>query len=179
MSHWIESHQSLARHPKVIRLARRLGIHKAQAIGHLQLLWWWALDYAPKGDLFGFTDCELAAAAEWPTQKTEEDFIDALVEIRWIDPDEQGNPGKLHDWMDYAGSLIEHREAERNRKREERNRRKQASGGCPADVRRTSDAPTYQPNQPTTPTTVRGRGRGGGKVDGFEIAKAAIAEVNP
>jgi len=131
---WIESHQTLARHPKVIRLANILRVHKAQAIGHLHLLWWWTLDYAPTGDVSVFASCELCAAAEWTGDA--EKFKSALVESGWIDSDE-----KIHDWQDYAGKLVEQREADRRRKRVQR-----ASGGHPADIRRMSGVPN--PTQP-------------------------------
>ena len=40
---WIESHQDLADHPKMIRCALELGIEEAAMIGYLHRLWWWAL----------------------------------------------------------------------------------------------------------------------------------------
>ena len=52
---WIESHQELANHPKTKRFKRALGISTPQAIGHLHLLWWWALDYAQDGSLAAFS----------------------------------------------------------------------------------------------------------------------------
>jgi hypothetical protein len=62
---WIESHTELARHPKTLRLARRLGVSLPAAIGHLHLLWWWALEYAPDGNLAVFSDEEVAQACCW------------------------------------------------------------------------------------------------------------------
>jgi len=47
---WIESHQSLGRHPKMVRLSARVGVCRPQVIRHLQYLWWWTLDYAPDGN---------------------------------------------------------------------------------------------------------------------------------
>ena len=41
---WIKSDQSLANHPKLILLARALGISKVEALGHLHLLWYWVLE---------------------------------------------------------------------------------------------------------------------------------------
>lgn len=97
---WIESHQSLGGHLKLRRLARILRIHRAQAIGHLHLLWWWALDGAPTGDLSGLTPEEIAELAEWPGDANA--FVSALKACGWIDPD-----GRLHDWADYTGRLID------------------------------------------------------------------------
>ena len=48
---WIKSQQVLREHPKLKRLARRLEVSVPAALGHLHMLWWWALDYAQDGDL--------------------------------------------------------------------------------------------------------------------------------
>ncbi len=141
---WIESHQSLGRHPKVFKLASRLRINKAQAIGHLQYLWWWALDFAPTGNLSAFTPAEISAGAEWPGEPGP--FHDALKD-GWLDDD-----GTLHNWGDYAGKLIEKRELDRDRKRASR-----ASNGCPTDGARTAHVPNpTQPNQPNKPSRAVG-----------------------
>jgi hypothetical protein len=57
---WIESHQELAHHPKVARLANTLNVHKASALGHLHMFWWWCLSYAEDGDVTDFDAYELA-----------------------------------------------------------------------------------------------------------------------
>lgn len=134
---WIESHQSLARHPKLIRLAARLKINRPQAIGHLHLLWWWTLDYAPNGDVSAFASCEIAAAAEW--NGPAEGFFEALKAEKWIDED-----GTIHDWDEYAGKLLEKRKADAERKAAKRKK----SAGCPSDVHGTAQVH----NQPTVPT---------------------------
>lgn len=110
---WIESHQSLARHPKLLRLARLLKVNKAQAIGHLHLLWWWTLDYAPDGDVSAFSSCELGAAAEWPRKA--DDFVAALREAGWVDAD-----NRIHDWQEYAGRLLASRAKDSVRRRDMR-----------------------------------------------------------
>jgi hypothetical protein len=141
---WIESHQQLGRHPKLLKLAGTLRIHRAQAIGHLHYLWWWALDYASYGDVSALTSAEIAAAAEWPGDVRQ--FHAALKEVGWIDQN-----GQLHDWMDYAGKLVEQRKVDRERKR--------LSRGHPPDIHRKSgvDNPT-QPD-PTQPDQKQARPR--------------------
>jgi hypothetical protein len=59
---WLESHQDLRDHPKTARLRRRLGVSLPAAIGHLHLLWWWALTYADDGDLSGYDPDVIADA---------------------------------------------------------------------------------------------------------------------
>src|SRR5262245_42362945 len=126
---WIESHQSLGRHPKMLRLAARVRACGPQVIGHLHYLWWWALDYAPDGDVSRFAAQEIAAASEWNGDP--DLWLAALGETGWIDPD-----GHLHDWTDYAGKLAESRARDRERKRSARSRARfegipPPSVGCP------------------------------------------------
>jgi hypothetical protein len=145
---WLEVHQTLQRHPKLLRLSAKLRIHRAQSAGHLLFLWLWSLDYAPTGDLSAFGPAEISAAAEYPGDA--ELFAQALRDTGWIDKD-----GKLHDWYDYAGKLIEKREADRERKAEERKNQR------PPDVQRTSngqrsDGAGTVPNrtEPNTQSTI-------------------------
>lgn len=173
---WVESHQSLGRHPKTRKMARLLEIDTVTAIGHLHLLWWWALDYAEDGDLSEFDAADIAVGAEWTGDP--DVFVEALRECGT-----GGGNGfltesmQIHDWHDYAGKLVERRRANRRRMREARsasaasvqrtdsardkkdaktknaNPSKQTGSG---GVQRTSSAratqvsshPTNQPNQP-------------------------------
>lgn len=114
---WIQSHQELRGHPKVSRLARSLGVPKPQAIGHLHLLWWWALDYAPEGNLASFSDDEIADASEWKGDAAA--FRKALIETKWIDPN-----GELHDYADYTGKLVQKRKDTADRVRAYRERQR-------------------------------------------------------
>ena len=106
---WIESHQELGRHPKTRKAARRLGITIPQMMGHLHLLWHWALDYADTGDLTDHDDEDIALGAMWEGEPA--DFVQVLTDVGFLESDRQ-----LHDWMDYAGRLVR----DRIRKREER-----------------------------------------------------------
>lgn len=108
---WIESHQELGRHPKTKRLARAAGIGIPAAIGHLHLLWWWAMDFAQDGELTNYTDEDIADAAIWDGIAHE--FMNALIEAGFIDGTE-GNR-RIHDWWEYAGRLIDKREQNRER----------------------------------------------------------------
>jgi len=74
---WLPSHTELRDHPKMLKAARALGISRAQMIGHLHLLWGWAMHYAPDGDLTRFDPDDLAAAADWPDDPGV--FVDALI----------------------------------------------------------------------------------------------------
>lgn len=109
---WIESHQELRDHPKTKRLARRLGISVPAAIGHLHCLWWWAMDYAPDGDISDYDAEDIADAAMWDGDA--EQFLQALIDCGpgashgFIERTESGHL-LLHDWWDYAGGFIQAR----------------------------------------------------------------------
>ena len=109
---WIESHCDLADHPKTLRLAGFLGVDVPTAIGHLHLLWWWAMRFAKDGLLEEFSEPELAHAARWRGDSRE--FVEALIRSRFVDLD----PIRLHDWDQYGGKLENKRaaNAERNRR---------------------------------------------------------------
>lgn len=120
---YIESHDSLREHPKTRRAARALGVNRAQFIGHLHMLWWWAMEYADDGDLSVFDPADIADGADWDGDPDQ--FVDALL---------NAGPGDstgflaytpehrlvIHDWNDYAGKLIERRRANRERMRSKR-----------------------------------------------------------
>lgn len=101
---YIESHQDLRTHPKVKRLARLLDVHKAQAIGHLQMLWWWALDHAFDGNCGSYDSFDLSDAAEWGGDP--DTFVKALMECG--PGDEAGfldMDWTLHSWGKYTEAL--------------------------------------------------------------------------
>jgi hypothetical protein len=114
---WLESHAELRDHPKTAALRRRLGITRPAAIGHLHLLWWWAMTYAVDGDLSGYDADVIADAADWMDDPGV--FLRALVAAGFLDDDL-----RIHDWDDYAGRLIERREANAERMRQARDERR-------------------------------------------------------
>ncbi|OUM99328.1 MAG: hypothetical protein BAA04_09700 [Firmicutes bacterium ZCTH02-B6] len=122
---WIESHQELRDHPKTKRFARRLGVSVPTAIGHLHCLWWWALDYAPDGDISDYDAEDIADAAMWDGDP--EQFLQALIECGpgggpgFVERDEHGM--RLHDWDDYGNEhKVRQEAAERKRRSRERRR---------------------------------------------------------
>ena len=99
---WIELHQSLPGHRKTLRLMGRLKLRRGQAVGHLCLLWLWALDNVKDGDLSGVTARELAQVADFNPRRGDE-LVDALVEAGFLD--REGERLRIHDWEDYGGKL--------------------------------------------------------------------------
>jgi hypothetical protein len=138
---WIESHTSLADHPKTKRLCRVLKLKRRDAVGLLHMLWWWALDYYPEGDLGAVSDEDIAEAVDWARDPSE--VVAALTLAGFLD---EGR--RLHDWDDYAGRLIERRAANAERKRQARASRQ--SPGRPPDVRGTSQQCPVLPDRTLT-----------------------------
>lgn len=103
---WIELHQTLPTNKKTVRLKNLLRIKTPQAVGHLCILWLWALDNAPDGDLSGFSPEEIAEFSCWQG-KNPGDFVGALVQAGFIDSDMM-----IHDWYEYAGKLLDQRKAQ-------------------------------------------------------------------
>lgn len=106
---WLEAHQELGRHRKTKALARALGISRAEAVGHLMFMWWWALDHAPNGDLRKFSTEEIAEEALWDGDAAA--FVGALRDAGWLDK------SRIHHWDEYAGRLIQQRERAKERAR--------------------------------------------------------------
>jgi hypothetical protein len=141
---WLEGHQSLQGHPKLRKAARLLSVSRPQLIGHLFCLWWWAIDYAPSGDVSRYDAADLALAAEWDGEP--EAFIDALANCGY-----GGSVGFLertadhrlliHDWWEYAGKLIQRRRDDAERKQRERDARQQADAAQAAQTAQTAPTP--------------------------------------
>jgi len=113
---WIESHQNLIDHPKTRRAAKILDIDVILMLGHLHVLWHWAISYAEDGDLTDFTSDEVAYGARWHGDPDK--FVEALIQAGWIDRSSEAM--SLHDWWDYAGKLVEQRKANAERMRQRR-----------------------------------------------------------
>lgn len=87
------------RHPKTLDLMSRLSINRREAIGLLDMLWDWAIDYAPSGDVGKWSNGVIAGALEWLGDA--ESLVAALVGCKWLDENEQHRL-IIHDWPDHA-----------------------------------------------------------------------------
>lgn len=113
---WIELHQSLPQHRKLLALRDALGLRTPAALGHMCLLWLWALDNAPDGDLSALPARQLAEICQF-SERRAGDLAVALRTSGFVDAD-----WRLHDWGDYTGRLIDQRAASRERQRRRRAR---------------------------------------------------------
>ena len=123
---WFEAHDTMARHPKTLKLARLLGVDRRYAVGLLHDLFSWGLYAAGKdGTLVGLTNQDIAQAIDFPVKKAAV-LLDALTGAGYIDRD--GDGYRLHDWYDYAGKLYDSREKNREKNQRYRDRKKAQHG---------------------------------------------------
>lgn len=122
---WIEVHHELPKHKKTMRFKTALKVKTPQAVGHLVMLWLHCIENASDGDITDIPPDDLALFSGYAGKG--QVFVDALLTSSYADRMDDGRI-VLHDWNDYAGKLLEKRQKDADRKRE--NRR---------TVRRTSD----------------------------------------
>jgi hypothetical protein len=96
---------------KFKQLKRRLKLPLWQAIGLLETLWRATEANTPEGDIGRLTDEEIASALEWEGDASE--LVAALIDCRWIDPDEEFRL-IIHDWSVHCpnhlkGALAKHK----------------------------------------------------------------------
>lgn len=102
---WIESHVLLRTNTKLINLCNELKITRAQAIGHLHMLWWWAIENREDGNLSGLFDRDIAGACDWDGDAKQ--LIDALHKCGWL------IEYHINDWEQYVGKILGGRERAR------------------------------------------------------------------
>lgn len=148
---WIESHQTLREHPKTKRLSRLLTIDRWQAVGLLHFLWWWALDYAPEGDLSGFSDEDIADAVDW-TEDAER-LVRALTQAGFLE-----ETLHIHDWDTFAEKRIARRRANADRMAKARAAAADNLNGARAEhVQRTDSHSVELPERPERKTGKTGK----------------------
>lgn len=123
---WFEAHDTMARHPKTLKLARLLGQDRRYAVGLLHDLFSWGLYAADKnGCLCGLTDADIAQALDFPAKKAAL-VVGALADSGYLDRTESGYA--IHDWYDYAGKLYDSREKNREKNQRYRDRKRAQNG---------------------------------------------------
>lgn len=103
---WIEVHQELRQHPKILRLAARLATEPATATGYIVNLWLWAAAYAQDGNLSDLTGSEIAVACDYRGPDTDA-FLKALIHDgkRGL-IDVRGDRKTIHDWKKHGLKLL-------------------------------------------------------------------------
>ena len=93
-------------HPKVLELAEALGCRRPAAIGHLELLFHFTAQYAPRGDIGRYSNKRIAAALDWPGNPDK--LITALVTTGWLDSNSSTRL-LVHDWHEHADRTVRQR----------------------------------------------------------------------
>ncbi len=158
---WIQVHQQLKDHRKLLAAADELEIEPVHMLGLIISFWLWALDNAPSGSLQGINDRMIARAAQWSGDPDK--FVAAMANAGLLDKEDDGSLS-IHDWYEYAGKLIEQREAEKNR-----SRRRRAAADAPANGDRQTTAGRPPDDQKTT----------GGRVDQSRVDQSREENINP
>lgn len=87
------------RHPKLYELARLLKKDRPAAIGYLELLWDFAANYAPEGDIGRYSPERIEAALDWRGRQGH--LLDCLVQSGWVDRCSI-HTYLVHGWADHA-----------------------------------------------------------------------------
>lgn len=99
---WIESHQALGQHPKVLQLSKACGWSVDETIGKLHRFWWWCLDYATDGRLERFDHATIGSV--FGVSEGESNLVQSLTRIGFLDSEPEI---RVHDWWDYAGRFLQ------------------------------------------------------------------------
>lgn len=161
---WLQVHQTLKDHRKLFDAADQLEVEPPHMMGLLVSFWLWALDNAPTGSLVDITPRMISRAAQWDGDP--EKLAKTLIRAGWIDEKEDGTL-EIHDWYEYAGKLIDQRQAEK-----ERSRSRRAAAAASADA--SPDDPT-----PTAGRPANSRKKVGGRVDQSREDKTRAGNTPP
>lgn len=151
---WIELHQSLPTHIKTYQLMDELGISQAEAVGHMAMLWLWALDNAPDGYIMRLRPGFIARAAGWSGDP--DTFCSALLASGYVDED-----GQLHKWDAYTSRYITERDRRENQQAGNRRRQRAArerlnNWSTPDDATEHSNGSMPRDDNGSTPDTCNG-----------------------
>ncbi len=100
------------RHKKMHALASALGVRLYSAVGIMEMLWHYAGQHTPEGDIGSVPDVEIASAVSW--EKKPDKLVKALVESHWLERHEDYRL-YIHDWPDHCEQSVR-KWLDRNRK---------------------------------------------------------------
>lgn len=133
---WIDVHDTLPDHPKVLRAAKTLKLDSDALVGKLVRLWVWALGNREDGMLNDLDADRLDVIMQYKGKSSA--LLEALVANRLLDalPDEHY---MIHDWDEHVMMLRDKREEKRKQnaervKRYRNAKKRMESENCNADV---------------------------------------------
>ncbi len=130
---WIKSYQATDRDPQTKKFCRLTGLDVPRAVGSLHMIWWWAMDWAPDGDISKFEPIDLADAAHYDGDP--EEFFNALVEAKYVGKTLEGY--EVLNWHNIGGQVLESRKkaaAKKAKQRENAAAKKAAEAAGKTDV---------------------------------------------
>lgn len=99
------AHMKLAAfdHPKTLLLKSLLKCSYPAVIGHMELLWKFTAQHAPRGNLGKWPDAAIAGACSWEGEATV--FVEALVESGYVKRDRHYRL-LVHDWHEHCPQWV-------------------------------------------------------------------------
>lgn len=125
---WIELHDTLPDHDKVMSVSEALNLDKDTVVGKLVRLWTWALNHREDG-FFKLRDADIIVEVMRYKGKPQR-LVDALVSSHLLDKTDDGYA--IHDWEERVGMLLAKREKKRSQDRDRK--RRQRSRDSDSDV---------------------------------------------
>lgn len=127
---WIELHDTLPDHDKVLDVAEALKMDKDLVVGKLVRLWTWALNNREEG---AFKARDIQTIAEVMRYKGKpQKLVGALVEAKLLDKTDSGY--FIHDWDERVGMLLAKREASRSQARDRKRKQREKDGYVTRDI---------------------------------------------
>jgi hypothetical protein len=99
-------------------MKRKLKLSEHETLGLLHYFWYWALEFAPTGDLTNLSNDDIADGCRYLGDPDE--FMDALISSGFVD-EVDGNR-TIHDWFKHGGKLVVWREKEKARSKANRDK---------------------------------------------------------
>ncbi len=89
-------------------LAKKLRIHRAEAVGLMENLWHWAADDVPDGGVGKYSDEVIADSVMWDRPQRSHELIEALVDGRLLDEISHCRL-YIHDWHEHCETSVHKR----------------------------------------------------------------------
>lgn len=102
---WWGMKRGTGRHEKLLELACELNIPLYAAVGIMNLLWEWAAESKPRGDIGRASNRVIATMVGWPVEDSER-LIQTLVQVRLVDAIDGADRLVIHDWADHCDNGV-------------------------------------------------------------------------
>jgi hypothetical protein len=93
-------------HPKMKKFARLIKMPVFAAVGIMEMLWHWTAKFAPAGDIGRFDDADIAEAVAWPSDRTTDELIQAMIGSGWVERMDGESRLYIHDWHEHADDTV-------------------------------------------------------------------------